>query len=412
MNLPVSDLEFLTTRFRDFYKKNPVSDPPDISFREFGAGEFGKKISARHLSFGNFGEFNSFLVNQVPFFVSYSPAYYRFPGNRPMSEKGWLHSDIVYEFDSDDLRTPCQSSHDSWTCKSCNKTGSGSVEACDSCGSQSISVSQWVCEKCLEAVKKKVLRLVESLQSDFGFSEGFSFNFSGSKGFHIHLRSKAVQSLSPKARIELLDYLTGTNLDLQSIGFVEQSNSIRGPPFSQSHGWGNKILSKVNELLEQNDASLLSLAGGNASKASVSKVLSDRDHAWDSISKGVFPGGFSKSALFWKNVLEFAVDELRLPVDRQTSLDKYKIIRVPQTLHGSTGLLAKKLSFNSFSSFDALGECVVFSDQPVKVFVESAPRFSLRAESFGPFDRTETELPEFAAVFLLCRSAAKLEQKN
>ena len=43
---------------------------------------------------------------------------------------------------------------------------------------------------------------------------------------------------------------------------------------------------------------------------------------------------------------------------------------------------------------------------------EALAAFSLNNESFGPFENEETELPEFAAVFLVCRSAATLRENK
>jgi len=407
----VSDLDFLTERFRSFYQKTNVSEPPGVEFREFGYGIFGKKISGRHLNFVSLAEFNSFLRSQVPFYVSYSPAFYQYPANRPMAAKELLHSDIVYEFDADDLKTPCAQEHDFWECKSCHAAGRGVVEACSSCGGSSIAADQWVCENCLETVKKQVFRLVDVIENDFGFSDGLDFNFSGSKGFHIHLRGKSVQGLSAKARVELLDFVTGTNLDLQSLGFSESNNALRCTPFRSSHGWSKKILEALHELLESGDASRLAVAG-SVSIRTANKVIEDKTAVWESVQKGLFPTVSSKSVVFWKNVLEFVSSDLGLSVDRQTSMDQYKIIRVPETLHGSTGLLAKKIIFNSLSSFNALEESVVFGNDPVKLFVSRAPKIRIGGESFGPFENQETELPEFAAVFLLCHGAATLAENH
>ncbi len=408
---PVSkEISFLTDRFRSFYQNNPVSDPPGVEFREFGFGVFGKKISGRHLNFVSHAEFNRFLTAQVPFFVSYSPAFYQYPANRPMVEKKWLHSDIVYEFDADDLALPCTQDHDFWECKSCHASGKGVVKACSTCGSQSIGVEQWVCRNCLESVKKQVFLLVDVIENDFGFSDGVELNFSGSKGFHIHLRGSNVQDFSARARIELLDFLTGTNLDLEALGFFESHRGMSGPVFRNSAGWSKKILVSLKSLLNSNDAAVLAAAGGVSHKFA-SKALLDHESVWDSISRGVFPNVGSKSVVFWRKVLDFLSERIALPVDRSTSMDQYKIIRVPSTLHGSTGLLAKKIPFNSFSSFNALGESVVFSDAPVKVHVNRTPRFELKDESFGPFENETVELPEYAAVFLLCRKAAVLDSK-
>ena len=52
--------------------------------------EFGKKISSRHLSFSNNDELNFFLRTEVPFYISCSTAFYKFPAARPMEAKQFV----------------------------------------------------------------------------------------------------------------------------------------------------------------------------------------------------------------------------------------------------------------------------------------------------------------------------------
>ena len=399
---------FLKERFRSYYAKTMVQHPPAVVKREFGVGVFGKKISQRHLSFASLDLFNAFLRGQTPFFVSYSPGYYRDPAARPMEAKGWEGGDLVFEFDSDDLKTDCKERHDSWVCTQCLASGKGNLKACTSCGSAA-KVEEWVCPDCLAAVKKQSLVLLDWLQNDLGFSEGLGINFSGSKGFHLHVRSDAARQLPPPARIEILDFLTGHGLDLEAMGFAERNKQLFGVSFSKAKGWQKKILLQVLNLLEQNDASALAVAG-SVSIRTAQKMLERKDFFLESLCAGVFPAVGAKGNAFWLSVLQNAASDLKLNVDRQTSLDKFKIVRVPQTLHGSTGLAASVVSPDGFKSFEALSQSVVFSDEPVPVWVAKTPKFFLKNEWFGPFEEETVSLPEFAAVFLLSRQSAFLSK--
>jgi hypothetical protein len=203
-------------------------------------------------------------------------------------------------------------------------------------------------------------------------------------------------------------------LDLAALGFTESRAGLSGAPLSAARGWSKKLLLEIKALLDRGDASALSEAGGGEPKKTGEALLVDRDAVWSSIQKGIFPKVGSKSmvksAVFWKNVLESAADTVRLPVDRSTSLDQYKIVRVPSTLHGSTGLLAQKVDFNTFSGYDALRESRVFSDTSEKVWVSHSPRFEVGGESFGPFESEWADVPQFAAVLLLCHGAATLSE--
>ena len=63
----------VTRLIRDYYSSATVA-PPDIARREFGFGEFDKKISYRHMSFKDVPALARYLVESAPPFVSYSSA--------------------------------------------------------------------------------------------------------------------------------------------------------------------------------------------------------------------------------------------------------------------------------------------------------------------------------------------------
>ena len=397
--------QFLLQRFREYYKKTFVSEPPALEQREFGIGTFGKKISNRHLSFGDREDFNSFLREETPFFVSYSAAYYEEPWRTPMQAKGLLGADLVYEFDADDIKTECKKEHDSWQC-SCGAQGKGAIESCTACG-KPVKTEQWVCPKCLSAVKKQVFRLLDFLQDDFGFQEGLEINFSGSKGYHIHVRSDSIKSLSQSARAELIDYLMGNGILPENIGFFEQNRMLFCPK-PGALGWAKRLQVALADFVSNADSEHFAVAAGTTHKLA-EKILSERKKLSEQIQKGFLPQLRSaKNREFWDNIVKYLLEREKLDIDRQTSIDLYKIIRVPETLHGSTGLAAKKLSFNNLSEFNPLNDAVVFSEKPVKLRIKKTPCFFLKEKQFGPFENETVELPEYAAVFLLARNSAEL----
>jgi len=398
---------FLRSKFRDFYKKNFVSEPPAIGQREFGIGTFGKKISNRHLAFAGSNDFNSFLRTETPFFVSYSSAYYKEPWKMPMSAKGFLCADLIYEFDADDLKTDCRRWHDSWKC-GCGAQGKGAIESCTSCG-KPVKVEQWVCPECLEAVKKQLFRLVGFLEKDFGFSDGIEINFSGSKGYHLHVRSEKVKNLSQGARAELIDYIMGTGLEMENIGFFEHDKMLHCPR-ADSLGWAKKLHDSLVDFVSSTDAEHFAVAA-STTNSFAEKALQKRAEMLKAIERGVLLQVRSgKNRELWDNIVKFLVEKERLCIDRQTSIDLHKILRVPETLHGGTGLVAKKLSFNNLSGFNPLSDTIAFSEAPVKLRVKKTPKFFLKGNWFGPFEGERLELPEYAAVFLLARGSAELDQ--
>ncbi|MFH1895189.1 MAG: DNA primase small subunit domain-containing protein [archaeon] len=399
-------VDFLQKKFSSYYKTVFVDSVPEPERREFGYGVFGKKIIARHLSFSSAKEFNSFLREQAPFFVSYSPALYEFPENRPMERKNFIKSDLIYEFDADDIKTSCKEKHDSWKCLECRAEGKGLIEKCPSCGN-SVETTEWVCENCLEATKKQSLKLIGILEEDFGFDEGISVNFSGSKGFHIHIKSEKIQDMKQSARIELLDFLTAKDLDLEELGFVYSNKKMLCPKEDDAFGWSKKLLSVLRKLIEEDNSEKIS-ALGNARTSAIKKLLEKKDLILKGMQNGFLFPVTADSKKFWNTLLFNLAESEKLFVDRQTSMDLAKIIRVPNTIHGSTGLLAVQLKKERLKEFNALNESIIFSSNPLKIFVEKAPEFTLGSECFGPFNSEQAILPEFAAVYLLARNSAKL----
>ncbi|MDD5163911.1 MAG: DNA primase small subunit domain-containing protein [Candidatus ainarchaeum sp.] len=403
----MQEQDFLKKHFSGFYKANFVEDPPEPGQREFGIGEFGRKITQRHLSFSSLSEFNSFLQKETPFFVSYSTALYNQPSARPMEAKGFLEGDIVYEFDADDIKTPCKQIHDSWACPKCNAKGKGAIELCTECGTP-VKVEQWFCEECLGEAKKQIFELKEFLEEDFSFTEGISINFSGSAGFHLHLRGKNIRQLPQAARIELLDFLTGTNLDLEAIGFLESGKALECPK-QGAFGWPKKIMLGLKELIENAPSDkIAAIAGVRDSNAK--KFLEKKQKILEGFEKGMlFPFPTKKSREFWLALVKFVVEQKRLDIDRQTSIDLNKIIRVPNTIHGGTGFVAKKISWEELKKFNAFNDALAFSEEgTAKVLINKAPRFNIGGKFFGPFQNSEAELPLNAAVFLVAKQAARL----
>ncbi|MFH1752523.1 MAG: DNA primase small subunit domain-containing protein [archaeon] len=396
---------FVKTKFKEFYSNNKTLVPFKLDEREFGVGAFGKKIVSRHLAFQSENDFNYFLSNSAPLFISHSLAYYSFPSRTPMKDKGFKGADLAFEFDVDDLQTDCKKEHDSWKCGKCGATGKGLIKNCPNCGF-GVLTDEWFCSKCLEIVKQQTFRLIDFLTSDFGFSiKDLSINYSGAKGLHVWLSGNTIKDFSHSARIELIDYLTANNLDLQQQGFVLTKQVSSVPKLSDSKGWSKKILSELkNYLFKVNYIELAAITG--VSVKTTKRLLENRDFLLTSIDRGVLIDvSVTRNLDFWNNLFDFIVSKTKIEIDRQTSTDIRKILRVPETLHGGTGLKAAVVK--DLNAFNALTDTIVFSEQPVKLKLKKTPRFELNENFYGPFKENEiVSLPENVAVFLSARGNA------
>lgn len=364
--------EFLKKVFGEYYSKNFV-ELPAVEQREFGYGIFKRKIANRNIAFSSAKEMNSFLRERKPLFFSYSNAYYKYPDRKPMEKKEIIGADIIYEFDADELGLDVEE----------------------------INGFQWFEKKHLDEAKKQVFRLIEFLKNDLGFdSTDFKINFSGKAGYHLHIRSDKIKNLNRQARIELVDYLTGSGIYFEKLGYDFEKGIC-----SQSNGkWVSRLNQKVKELFSLDVKELSKITGVQSKK--IAPLIEKKKEVIAAFDRGVlYKLEGKRSVDFWKALFTFAVEKNICPIDRQTSVDLNKIIRVPNTLHGDTGFLAKEIPLEKLESFDPFIDAVVFTEGKQKVFVKLAPKFFVNGQEFGPFKEEEVELPVFAAIYLLGKGA-------
>ena len=404
-----NEIVWLRGLFQKYYQQNTLSLPYDASRREFGYGIQGK-IDKRHVSIVDESEFNAFLRNQTPLYVSASVSEFMNPAVQPMEKKGLVGSDLIYEFDADDVPTRCKEKHDRWKCISCTASGKGRVKKCTSCG-KGTSLDEWVCDECVSATKEQTFSLLRVLRDDFGFDEkSLHINFSGSKGYHVHVRSKNIFTLPKSARVELMDYLSLHEFDAQLAGFSFDGKAYRCPKFSRATGHAKRLLSEILRLVEvgsEDEWVLLS----NASPRSIRSYLSDRSQWYREILSGYLPAlPGKKTEAFWNLVLQNIVEKIRLPIDRQTSGDIFKLIRVPDTLHGSTGLRSQTLSFDSLKDYNPFVDSAVFSTlNERKLLVDHAPMITIGKYTLDPvLEPTEMVVPGPLSVYLVGWGAAQL----
>ncbi|MFH0970193.1 MAG: DNA primase small subunit domain-containing protein [Candidatus Diapherotrites archaeon] len=394
--------------FQSYYHSHPVNPPYDVSRREFGHGSF-KKIDTRHLSFDTTAEFNAFLQNVSPLYISASASQFLNPSAQPISSKGLIGSDLIYEFDADDIPSPCKEIHDSWKCVQCAAVGKGHVKKCPYCG-HGTQLDEWVCSSCLSSTKEQTFSLLNVLQDDFGFtSNDLRINFSGSKGYHVHVSSPSIFSLPKSARIELMDYLSLHEWDVASAGFFFDGKQFHCPKMNHAVGLASRLLNEIRNKLEFGSIEEWAVLSGTIPRV-LKPFLLDRERLLRDVSAGVLPPlPGKKTESFWGNVLSSLSLRIKLNIDRQTSGDIYKLLRVPDTLHGSTGFVSKSLSLETLSPFDPFVDAVAFSRSiKRKVFVKTSPMIRIGDETLDPLSEKEVLVSESMAAYLVGWGAATL----
>ena len=108
----------------------------------------------------------------------------------------------------------------------------------------------------------------------------------------------------------------------------------------------------------------------------------------------------------WKTLVTKAVEKKSAKIDSVVTTDIHRLIRMPGTLNGHTGLLAMKVPEERLDEFDPFTEPIAF-DGEMKVKVKESPSFRLGEERLGPYRDEIVELPSPAAVLLLCKHRAE-----
>ncbi|MFH1404214.1 MAG: DNA primase catalytic subunit PriS [Candidatus Altiarchaeota archaeon] len=371
---------YLKKKFKEYYWRNDVPAPRDIRKREVGVGTLEDKIKFRHKSFKTEKEFRQYLKTEAPYYISYSIAYYEYPENQPMTAKNWTGADLVFDLDRE---------------------------------------IQWLNNSDLEAVKREAVSLIGFLTGDFGISEDeVRLNFSGSKGYHIHVFNDGLRTLGSDERREIIDYVTGTGLDLDC--FIREAESPAGITYRRGKpklsggswigpgrggkGWPARIYSTTKSLLES-DKDVLRKNYGLSPQAA-SKIVKNRDANLEFLENGKWDAVFGvKSSLKKRVVEEFSVKDIE-DADRMVTFDTTRLIRIPDTLHGSTGLKAAVVG--DVDSFNPLVDAVVFGESEVPVIARAdVGEFEMMGKVFGPYaDGERVSPPEYAAVYLMLKGKA------
>ena len=405
---------FIRDKFADYYKQNSASimAPSSLERREFGFFLLEKKVMLRHQGFRDADSLRSSLATVVPSDVYYSSAYYERP-EEEMKAKGWLGADLIFDIDADHIPTPCATPHDLWVCTGCGASGRGGhPQKCPTCGQGKFKEKTWPCEVCLEASKTEAIKLVDILTGDFGFSSDvLTVAFSGHRGYHVHVESKSVRGLDSLARKEIVDYVMGIGLDAEFHGLRKSSTPgrrVSGPDLNDQ-GWRGRLAKGTYGFLLT--ASKEDLLKTGLKPLHVNSLLNHRDAILKSWNKKG-PWGVIKniSSDTWKKVAEYGVEKQSVKIDTVVTPDVNRLIRLPNSLHGKTGLKKVEFSIADIEDFDPLKSAVAFNDGTVNVDVSEAPQFRVKDEIWGPFEKQKVELPTAAALMLLCKGMAKVVQ--
>jgi DNA primase small subunit len=384
---------YLRGRFRDHYRRTEITPPPEANEREWGFipwTEGPGTTMVRHRSLLELGDISDFLVRKRPRHVYFSAGRYRDPSAGSMTEKEWHSSDLVFDLDADHLPR--------------------------------VTLGEDSYAEMLATCKEALYRLLDFLDDDFGF-RNLEIIFSGGRGYHVHVRDDAVQQLDREHRREIVDYVRGIGLEFEHLIETETVAGLgRKTPTDRRRlriegGWGKRtherFMAFVDELLAlEEDAALERLQsfdgiGEGKATATLNAARNNREQL-EAGNVTVHTAVSQLAERFAKRAVE--VDNA--PIDEPVTTDTNRLIRLPGSLHGGSGLETVRLTRTELEAFDPLVDAVpeTFTGHEITVDVTDGGEVELGGDSFT-VPEGDQSLPEYVAVFLMARGRAEKEKE-
>ena len=369
--------EFLRQRFCEYYKKTVLVPPPSLGQREWGFVLFNPGSTEmrmhRHVGFTGRDELIAYIQNIVPQHTYYSTAYYEKPDAGTMADKGWSGADLIFDLDADHIvRGPY--------------------------------------DQMLARVKEETEKLLAMLTDEFGMDKkSIALVFSGGRGYHVHVRDIAFRGWGSAERRELIDYVCGIGIDPAA---MLSGKTLPGPGWQQRYREALiEYLHWIGSLTEDEAMAHLTAMEG-IGKESAALFLKKRDEIISGIERhptsmilrnrvlGIIVG--QQEGEFKKMLLSRAA-----LADEPVTTDTKRLIRMPTSLHGGSGMRVQPLELRDLHDFDPLTDAVVFGTRDVKV----DQKFPLKMPMLGStyeLQKGIITVPEAVAVFLCCRGMAEI----
>jgi len=369
--------EFLRQRFTDYYKKTVLVAPSSLEQREWGFVLFNPHSDAmrmrRHVGFSCRDELFEYIKNLIPQHTYYSTAYYEKPDAGTMSDKGWCGADLIFDLDADHImRGPY--------------------------------------DMMLARVKEETEKLIAMLIDEFGIDpKTIELVFSGGRGYHVHVKDIAFRGWGSTERRELIDYVCGIGIDPAAM----LSGKILPTP-----GWQTRYREALLEYFrwignltdEEAIAHLTAIEG--IGKESAATFLKKRDEIVREIERHptrmilkhrVINAILSRQdGEFKKRLLSRAA-----LADEPVTTDTKRLIRMPTSLHGGSGMRVQPLELRDLPDFNPLVDAVVFSLRDVRVDLIHPLTMSMLGSTYE-LQKGINTVPEAVAVFLCCRGMAEI----
>ena len=395
---------WLVQRFGTYYQGIKLHLPPRYTRREWAFLYFDRSFMVRHISFERRSQIQDYFRKEVPRHAYYSTAYYEDPGARTMNDKGWQGATLVFDLDADHLE-----------------------------GADKMEYGEM-----LAAVKKEFIKLVDRWLIDkLGFDQrDVGIVFSGGRGYHAHVEDPRVLELNAFERREIVDLVTGkadttrflekeafhSGTRMDGRGYASHTMRMpdpgrgdwrgdltketlaffRGLDDMQASGREDEAVTRLAALAEIDEDEarevLRLLVEGKDGQRRLDRLQAERRI---DLQQGL-------GERFWQRIAAKLFVQMAGEADEPVTADTKRLIRLPTSLHGKTGLRVMELSREQLDDFDPLVNAIAFGDNPVEVEGLVDASFNIGGRDHTLAQGRRTALPEHAAVFACLRGMAQI----
>ena len=379
-------IAYLRKLYRNYYERNTgkLQLPPDYPAREFAAQLWGAKSYVRHVSFQSRERFEAWVVEKAPRHLYYSSAVYRYPAAQDMDEKGWIGADLIFDIDADHLPR-CE----------------GKVTEIED---KALGVkASFAPSECIAAAAWEATKLLDALVHELGFERSrIRVEFSGHRGFHVTVECRGLDECfesDSEVRRELLNYIRAEALDESLVFSVPVEAPTRGkrrvrifqlPPRVEDPG----IRGRIARL-----ASLIAAKKGQTRLASVFRSAPlEAARIYSRMKEDI------------DMLLNEAIEEAHIEVDPQVTLDTKRLIRIPYSLHGKTGLPVLPVHPEKLDEFQIDASISPFNRlDPIRIrALVDTPKVEILGDIVKLKKGEVYRLPAPIAIYLMAKEVAVL----
>lgn len=291
-----------------------------IDFKTFRTREFGFASSDnkffRNISFEDPSALHDFLVDRTPLHA-YVGAVYDNPPTRqsPIHTLGWLGHELVFDIDLNE--------YDAVRNYICTCQGADQL-----------------CNRCWQLITLAINIIDETLRLDFGM-EDIVWVFSGRRGIHGWVTDSCGFNLTQEQRMSIIDYLTVIHGE-EETARVEDRKDL--PEDFRKRVEYNVFRAFLTDVKRKD---LLNVGLTTSRASNIISLIKHQDGKIDEMVFREFNINLARSNKY-DEILRRWVPR----IDHKVTIDTRRLLRLPFSIHGKTGRIARILSTQEILNFN------------------------------------------------------------